>query len=157
MYSTGDKILYPMHGAGIIRQIEKCCILGETKEYYLLRVPCGDMEVMIPVDSCDDIGVRPVGTQEEIDEAISVLGQDSTQMNGNWNKRYRENMDKIKTGNILFVAEIVRNLTRIDRDNKLSAGEKKMLSNARKILQSEIMLVKDITEDEALEMIESAI
>ena len=157
MYSAGDKILYPMHGAGIIRQIRKVEILGETKEYYLLRVPCGDMEVMIPVDSCDDIGVRPVVTQEEIDEAVSVLGRQSTQMSVNWNKRYRENMDKIKTGNILSVAEIVRNLTRIDRRSNLSAGEKKMLSNARKILQSEIMLVKDITEEDALEMIESAI
>lgn len=157
MYSAGDKILYPMHGAGIIRQVRKVEILGETKEYYLLRVPCGDMEVMIPVDSCDDIGVRPVVTQEEIDEAISVLGKQSTHMSGNWNKRYRENMDKIKSGNILSVAEVVRNLTRNDRRNSLSAGEKKMLSNARKILQSEIMLVKDVTKEDALELIESSI
>ena len=145
MYRTGDRILYPMHGAGIIRQIKSCEILGEVKEYYIMRVPCGDMEVMIPVDSSDDIGVRPVGTKEEIDEAISVLGLDSTEMNKNWNKRYREN------------AEIVRNLTRIDRENKLSAGEKKMLSNTRKILQSEIMLVLDISEEEALDLIEGAI
>ena len=157
MYRTGDKILYPMHGAGIIRQIKKCEILGEVKEYYIMRVPCGDMEVMIPVDSSDDIGVRPVGTKEEIDEAISVLGLDSTEMNKNWNKRYRENTEKIKTGNINMVAEIVRNLTRIDRENKLSAGEKKMLSNTRKILQSEIMLVLDISEEEALDLIEGAI
>ena len=157
MYSTGDKILYPMHGAGIIRQIQACEILGETKDYYLLRVPCGNMEVMIPVDSCDDIGGRPVGTQKEIDEAISVLGQPSTEMSSNWNKRYRENMEKIKTGNILLVAEIVRNLTRIDRKSRLSAGEKKMLANARKILQSEVMLVMDTTEEAALDLIESAI
>lgn len=157
MYSAGDKVLYPVHGAGIIRQIRKVEILGETKEYYLLRVPCGDMEVMIPVDSCDDIGVRPVVTREEIDEAISVLGGESTPMSGNWNKRYRENMNKIKSGNILSVAEVVRNLTRNDRRNSLSAGEKKMLSNARKVLQSEIMLVKDVTEEDALEMIESSI
>ena len=157
MYRAGDKILYPMHGAGIIRQIKTCEILGQTKDYYLLRVPCGDMEVMIPVDSSDDIGVRPVGTKEEIDAAISVLGEASTEMSGNWNKRYRENMDRIKTGNIIFVAEIVRNLTRIDRKSKLAAGEKKLLSNARKILVSEVMLVKDISEAEALEIIEAAI
>ena len=157
MYSAGDKILYPMHGAGIIRQVRKVEILGETKEYYLLRLPCGGMEVMIPVDSCDDIGVRPVVTREEIDEAISVLGKQSTPMSGNWNKRYRENMDKIKSGNILSVAEVVRNLTRNDRRNSLSAGEKKMLSNARKVLQSEIMLVKDVTKEDALELIESSI
>lgn len=157
MYRAGDKILYPMHGAGIIRQIKSCEILGQTKDYYLLSVPCGDMEVMIPVGNSDDIGVRPVGTEEDVGSAISVLGQDSTEMNGNWNKRYRENMDKVKTGNILLVAEVVRNLTRIDREGRLSAGEKKMLSNARKILQSEIMLVLGISEKEALEKIEGAI
>ena len=70
MYRTGDKVLYPMHGAGVIRQIEKCEILGEVKDYYLLHVPCGDMEVMIPVETCEDIGVRPVGTQEQVGRSI---------------------------------------------------------------------------------------
>ena len=157
MYRTGDKILYPLHGAGVIQQIKECNILGEVKDYYLLHVPCGDMEVMIPVEACDDIGVRPVGTQEEIDEAISVLGQDSDEISGTWSKRYRANMEKLKSGDIILVAEVVGSLTRHDRRSGLSAGEKKMLSNARKILQSEVMLALDVTEEEALEMIESAI
>ena len=157
MYRAGDKILYPMHGAGVIRQIKSCEILGEVKDYYLLHVPCGDMEVMIPVEACDDIGVRSVVTQEEIDEAISVLGADSTEMSGNWSKRYRANTEKLKTGDILLVAEVVRNLTRHDRVSGLSAGEKKMLSNARKILQSEIMLAAGLDEEKALEMIDEAI
>ncbi len=157
MYRTGDKVLYPMHGAGVIRQIERCEILGEVKDYYLLHVPCGDMEVMIPVEACDDIGVRRVGTQEEVDEAISVLGLQSAEISGNWSKRYRANTEKLKTGDMNLVAEVVRDLTRHNRVSGLSAGEKKMLSNARKILQSEIMLALDISEDEALEMIEGAI
>jgi len=157
MYQVGDKILYPMHGAGIIKLIEKREILGSVKEYYILHVPCGDMKVMIPVDNCDAIGVRPIVTEEEIQKAIEILRQESTQMTGNWNKRYRENMEKIKTGNIELVAEIVRNLTRIDRENRLSAGEKKMLTNVRKILQSEIMLVCNIDETEARRIIEEAI
>lgn len=157
MYRTGDKVLYPMHGAGVIRQIERCEILGEVKDYYLLHVPCGNMEVMIPVEACDDIGVRRVGTQEEVDEAISVLGLQSAEISGNWSKRYRANTEKLKTGDMNLVAEVVRDLTRHDRVSGLSAGEKKMLSNARKILQSEIMLALDISEDEALEMIEGAI
>lgn len=157
MYKTGDKILYPMHGAGVIKSIEEREILGEIKEYYLLNVPCGDMEVMIPVDNCEDIGVRHLVSVEELEEAISVLGLESSEMSGNWNKRYRENMEKIKSGEVKSVAEIVRNLTRINRENKLSAGEKKMLSNARKILQSEIMLVLNIEEEEAIDIIESAI
>ena len=157
MYQEGDKILYPMHGAGIIKKIEKREILGSVKDYYILHVPCGDMKVMIPVDNCDAIGVRPIVTEEEISKAIGILMQDSTQMTGNWTKRYRENMEKIKTGNIELVAEIVRNLTRIDRENRLSAGEKKMLSHVRKILQSEIMLVRNIDEAEARKVIEDAI
>ena len=157
MYQVGDKILYPMHGAGIIKLIEKREILGSVKEYYILHVPCGDMNVMIPVDNCDAIGVRPIVTEEEIQAAIEILRQESTQMTGNWNKRYRENMEKIKTGNIELVAEIVRNLTRIDRENRLSAGEKKMLTNVREILQSEIMLVCNIDETEARRIIEEAI
>ena len=157
MYQVGDRILYPMHGAGIIKLIEKREILGSVKEYYILHVPCGDMKVMIPVDNCDAIGVRPIVTEEEIQKAIEILRQESTQMTGNWNKRYRENMEKIKTGNIELVAEIVRNLTRIDRENRLSAGEKKMLTNVRKILQSEIMLVCNIDETEARRIIEEAI
>ena len=155
MYQVGDRILYPMHGAGIIKLIEKREILGSVKEYYILHVPCGDMKVMIPVDNCDAIGVRPIVTEEEIQKAIEILRQESTQMTGNWNKRYRENMEKIKTGNIELVAEIV--LTRIDRENRLSAGEKKMLTNVRKILQSEIMLVCNIDETEARRIIEEAI
>ena len=157
MYRTGDKVLYPMHGAGVIRQIESCEILGEVKDYYLLHVPCGDMEVMIPVEACDDIGVRPVVTREQVDEAIAVLDRASTELSGNWSKRYRANTEKLKTGDINLVAEVVRDLTRHDRVSGLSAGEKKMLSNARKILQSEVMLALDITEDDALEMIEDAI
>ena len=157
MYQVGDRILYPMHGAGIIKLIEKREILVSVKEYYILHVPCGDMKVMIPVDNCDAIGVRPIVTEEEIQKAIEILRQESTQMTGNWNKRYRENMEKIKTGNIELVAEIVRNLTRIDRENRLSAGEKKMLTNVRKILQSEIMLVCNIDETEARRIIEEAI
>lgn len=157
MYKTGDKILYPMHGAGVIKKIDTREILGEVKEYYLLNVPCGDMEVMIPVDNCEDIGVRPIVSPGELEKAIAVLSLESSEMSGNWNKRYRDNMEKIKSGEIVLVAEIVRNLTRINRENKLSAGEKKMLSNARKILQSEVMLVLDIGEEEAIDMIEKAI
>ena len=157
MYKTGDKILYPMHGAGVIKKIDTREILGEVKEYYLLNVPCGDMEVMIPVDNCEDIGVRPIVSPGELEKAIAVLSLESSEMSGNWNKRYRDNMEKIKSGEIILVAEIVRNLTRINRENKLSAGEKKMLSNARKILQSEVMLVLDIGEEEAIDMIEKAI
>ena len=157
MYKIGDKILYPMHGAGTIEKIESREILGEMKEYYILNISCGGMSLMLPVDNCDKIGVRSIVSLEELSAAIGVLGEESTKMADNWNKRQRENMDKLKSGRIDVTAEIVRNLTRIDRDRRLSAGEKKMLNNARRILASEIMLVKGISGDESLELIESSI
>lgn len=157
MYSIGDKIVHPMHGAGTIKKIEKHTILGSLKEYYVLDVSCGGMGVMIPVDNCESIGVRPVVSEEKISDVMYVLGEESSRMPDNWNKRYRENMDKLKTGDIKLVAEIVRNLTRIDRIKKLSAGEKKMLTNAMKVLQSEIMVVENISSEEAKNMIEDAI
>lgn len=149
MYKIGDKIVYPMHGAGIIEQIEEKLILGEKRDYYVLKVPCGDMKIMIPVDRSDDIGVRPVIGQETLDVVLQTLGDPSTEMSSNWNRRYRENMDKLKTGDVLQVAEVVRNLLRTDRERTLSTGEKKMLSNARQILVSEMVLAGSMRPEEA--------
>ncbi|MEL7654824.1 MAG: CarD family transcriptional regulator, partial [Bacillota bacterium] len=131
MFVIGDKIVYPMHGAGIIEQIEEKQILGESRKYYILKVPCGDMKIMIPIESSNDIGVRAIISMQEINEVIRVLAAESSEMSNNWNRRYRENMDKLKTGDIYHVAEVVRNLMRTDKDKKLSTGEKKMLSNAK--------------------------
>lgn len=157
MFSIGDKIVYPMHGAGVVEEIEEKKILGETKPYYILRVPCGDMKIMIPIESSDGIGVRPIVSREKLSEVLSFLHDESSDMSDNWNRRYRENMEKLKTGNILNVAEVVRNLTRTDRTKKLSTGEKKMLSNARQILISEIILVRGINQDEASELIKNVV
>lgn len=157
MFVIGDKIVYPMHGAGVIEQIEEKQILGEIRKYYILKVPCGDMKIMIPIESCHDIGVRAVISVEEITEVFQVLKSETTEMSNNWNRRYRENMEKLKTGDIYNVAEVVRNLMRTDKEKKLSTGEKKMLSNAKQILISEIILVKDIDHDTAEKIIDSAI
>lgn len=157
MFFIGDRIVYPMHGAGIIEEIEEKQILGESRRYYILKVPCGDMKIMIPIDSSNEIGVRSVISTEEINEVLHVLGGESTEMSNNWNRRYRENMEKLKTGNIYNVAEVVRNLMRTDKEKKLSTGEKKMLSNAKQILISEIILVKNIDDETAEEMINSSV
>lgn len=157
MFIIGDRIVYPMHGAGIIEQIEEKQILGESRNYYILRVPCGDMKIMIPIESCQEVGVRAIISVEEVNEVIGVLSADSTEMSNNWNRRYRENMEKLKTGDIFNVAEVVRNLMRTDKEKKLSTGEKKMLSNAKQILISEIILVKDIDQDTAEKIINSSI
>ena len=157
MFVIGDRIVYPMHGAGVIEEIEEKQILGEIREYYILKVPCGDMKIMIPIDSSSEIGVRAIISVEEIRGVLEVLSAASTEMSSNWNRRYRENMEKLKTGDIYNVAEVVRNLMRTDKEKKLSTGEKKMLSNAKQILISEIILVKNIDHDSAEKIINSAV
>jgi len=157
MFVIGDRIVYPMHGAGVIEQIEEKLILGESRRYYILRVPCGDMKIMIPIESCKEIGVRGIISMEQVTEVIEVLSAQSTEMSNNWNRRYRENMEKLKTGDIYNVAEVVRNLMRTDKEKKLSTGEKKMLSNAKQILISEIILVKDIDHETAEKIINSTV
>ncbi|NLP29554.1 MAG: CarD family transcriptional regulator [Clostridiales bacterium] len=157
MFSIGDKIVYPMHGAGIIEQIEEKKILGETREYYILRVPYGDMKIMIPVESCEEVGIRSIISREQLSEVIELLKSDSTEMSDNWNRRNRENMELLKTGDIFKVAEVVRNLIRTDRCKKLSTGEKKMLTNAKQILISEFILASGMTREEADELIESTV
>lgn len=157
MFAIGDKIVYPMHGAGIVERIEEKKILGETRQYYVVGVSCGDMKIMVPVDSCDIVGVRAIISEEQLPSVMETLRGESSEMSNNWNRRYRDNMEKLKSGDVLQVAEVVRNLMRTDRVKKLSAGEKKLLLNAKQILISEIVLVKNIDSEEASKIIEQAV
>lgn len=157
MFEIGSKIVHPMHGAGIIREIEEKKILGEVKKYYILELPCNDMNVMIPVESQQSVGIRTIVDKSVALEAIEILKQESTSMDSNWNRRHRDNMEKLKRGNILEVAEVVRNLMRVNRTKSLSAGEAKMLSNAKQILVSEIILTCEISNEEAIKIVEDAV
>jgi len=157
MFEIGDKVVYPMHGAGIIEGIEEKKILGECRQYYILRVPFGDMKIMIPISSTEEVGVRNIIAPCELKPVIDLLGCRISEMSDNWNKRYRENMEKLKTGDILAVAEVVRNLMLTDRDKRLSTGERKMLSNAKQILISEMILVSQIDQNEANRIINDAV
>jgi len=147
MFKIGDKIVYPMHGAGIIEGIEEKEILGDKRQYYVLRMPIGDMKVMIPISNVESIGIRKVIAGEEVRDVFNVLQQEDSPMSTNWNRRYRSNMEKIKSGNIYDLAEVVRNLTSRDKEKGLSTGEKKMLDSARQILLSELVLAKDGEEE----------
>ena len=104
MFSIGDKVVYPMHGAGIIEEIQEKKILGESRNYYILKVPFGDMKIMVPVDQTVEVGIRNIVSAEQLVEVKVILGQASTKMSDNWNRRYRDNMDKLKTGDIQSVA-----------------------------------------------------
>ncbi len=156
MFDIGDKVVYPNHGAGTIVDIESREILGEEKKYYIMKLPIGEMKVMIPVDKVDEIGVRDIIDEEEADEIIALLKGDQSKMSQNWNRRYRANMEKLKTGDIYEVGGVVRDLTIRDEEKGLSTGEKKMLNNARKILISELVLAKDVEEEEIKDIIDQA-
>jgi CarD family transcriptional regulator len=149
MFSVGEKIVYPVHGAGVVESIENREILGEVRSYYVLRITSGYLQVLVPVDSAEKVGMRLVSDAERLRQARNVLSGPASPWEENWNRRYRLNMDKIKSGDICELAEVVRNLTLRDNAKGLSAGEKKMLDNARRILLSEIVLADGITAEEA--------
>lgn len=156
MFNVGDKIVYPMHGAGTIDAIEEKNILGEKQNYYIIKMP-GEVKVMVPTDKAEEVGVRSVIGKEEAAKVMSVLGQNETEMSQNWNKRYRDNMDKMKSGDIYEVADVVRNLSFKQKEKGLSTGEKKMLNNAKQILVSELVLAEHASQEEVEQLVENKI
>lgn len=157
MFAIGDHIVYPMYGAGTITDVVEKDFLGETRSYYSVNLPYSRMEASVPVDNCDKLGVRPIIDPSRIPEVIEVLKGESDPMNPNWNKRYRENTERMQTGDILEVARVVRNLVRTDRIKPLSTGEKKLLATAKQILESEMAYSGGFTMEEADNMVESNI
>lgn len=148
MFNIGDKVVYPMHGAGVIESIEEREILGQKQKYYVVRMPIGDMKVMIPMQNIEDIGIREVIGLSDVSRVFEVLEEPCINENNNWNKRYRENMCKIKSGDIFEVADVVRSLMARERDKGLSTGERKMLCSAKQILISELVLANDMEQYE---------
>ena len=146
MFNVGDYIVYPMHGAGTIDAIEEKDILGQKQAYYIIKMP-GEVKVMIPTAQAEKVGIRGVIDKEQAEKVFDVLSEDETQTEMNWNKRDRENMDKMKTGNIYEVADVVRNLSFKQKEKGLSTGEKKMLTNAKQILVSELALAEHSSQD----------
>ncbi|MDD2494134.1 MAG: CarD family transcriptional regulator [Tissierellia bacterium] len=157
MFNLGDKVVYPMHGAGIIDSIESKEILGETKNYFVLKMPIGEMKLMIPVDNVDNIGIRDIIEEDAVGEVVAILKQGAVLNDSNWNKRYRDNMLKMKTGDIFAVAQVVRDLTYRDREKGLSTGEKKMLISAKQMICSEIALATNEDGNVVLEYLDSII
>ena len=147
MFNVGDKIVYPMHGAGTIDSIEEKDILGEKQSYYILRMP-GEVKVMIPTAKAEAVGVRNVIDKQSAEKVIGILEQDETLM---------DNMEKMKSGDIYQVADVVRNLSFKQKEKGLSTGEKKMLNNAKQILVSELVLAEHATEDEVEKLVDSKI
>ncbi len=139
-YKIGDRILYPMHGAGTIEAIEEQEILGEKHAYYVLRLPAGDMKVMLPIKKLNEIGVRDLITTTEGQKVLDAIASEIVSDDGNWNKRYRDNMELLRSGDIYKVLDVVKSLMLRDKIKGLSTGERKMLSNSKQILISELVL-----------------
>jgi CarD family transcriptional regulator len=148
-FSVGDNVVYPHHGAGQVVKKEKKEILGETREYLTIKILHNDMTVMVPCENAGKAGLRRVIDEDTVKKVLSVLSDDVSEMPKNWNRRFKHNRDKIKTGDIYELAEVVRNLAVREQDKGLSTGEKQMYTRAKKILASEMMYALEKTEDEA--------
>ena len=156
MFNVGDQIVYPMHGAGTIHAIEKKNILNEEQDYYIISMP-GEVKVMVPTEKAEEIGVRNIIYKNDVSKVLNVLEEDETEMSDNWNKRYRDNMDKMKSGDIYEVADVVRNLSFKQKEKGLSTGEKKMLNNAKQILVSELVLAEHVSQSEIEKIVDNKI
>lgn len=140
MYAIGDRIVYPMHGAGVVEGIEEKEFLGKKQAYYIMKMPAGDMKVMLPAACCDEIGVRFVISKDEAARVLETFRKAPVCEDNNWNKRHRENMLKIKSGDIYQVLGVVKELMLRDKQKGLSTSERKMLNCAKQIMISELVL-----------------
>ena len=155
MFSKGDKVVYPLYGAGIIEDLESKIIDGQDHVYYVLKIPIGNLKIMISAKKAEGLGVRRIMNADELERVI--CGVKIVQMAENWNQRYKDNMDKIKTGNLYEVAEVFITLRERERVKGLSSAEKKLLSTAKQIILSEMILSFEMEKKEAEEMLNRTI
>jgi len=156
-FDVGDKVVYPHHGAAVIEKREQKEVFGETREYLVLKLAYGDLTLMVPCDNTDEVGLREVINDEEVEEVFAVLRKKEARMPTNWSRRYKNHVEKLKSGDIYQVAEVVRNLSIRDKDKGLSAGEKRMLTRARQILVSELTFAINVSEEEAEQKLNDAL
>lgn len=156
MFHVGDKVVYPMHGAGVIDGIEEKEIFGKRQTYYLMHLPVGELSVMIPTETTG-VALREISSADEAERVLEELSQVELCEDGNWNKRYRDNMSRLKNGALEDVAAVVKSLLERDRERSLSTSERKMLVSARQILVSEIVLATGESREQVETKIEESI
>ncbi|MBW3083844.1 RNA polymerase-binding transcription factor CarD [Austwickia sp. TVS 96-490-7B] len=157
VFNVGETVVYPHHGAALIEEIKTRTIRGEEKLYLVLKVAQGDLTIEVPADNCEDIGVRDVVGQEGLDRVFAVLRASHTEEPTNWSRRYKANLEKLASGDVIKVAEVVRDLWRREKGRGLSAGEKRMLAKARQILVSELALAEKTDEGKAESMLDEVL
>lgn len=156
-FRVGDRVVYPHHGAAIIQGLEEKEIYGEKRQYFILRLAYGDLTLMVPADNTEEVGIRDVIARKELDKVFKVLKAKECRMPSNWSRRFKTHVEKLRSGDIYQVAEVVRNLARREKEKGLSAGEKRMLSRARQILVSEVTFAADVEESEAEKMLDKVL
>ncbi len=159
MFNVGDKVVYPMHGAGTIEGIERKNVMDEEQDYYIIRMPIDDVRVMVPTDRAQTVGVREIADKDEAEKVYSILEKPMEKLScdSNWNKRYNSNIEKIKSGSLEEVTEVFKDLSHRHFEKGLSLGEKKMLNTSKNILLSELSLVQDESKEIIDDKIESMV
>ena len=156
MFQIGDKVVHPMHGAGVIDSIVEERISGSRVQFYVFKMPISGLTLKIPTANAQMIGVRLIHAASEIESVIRKIPQLSVDMTANWNHRYRENMERIKSGDLVEVAGVIKALMHRDSERGLSNGERKMLHNAKQILISEVVLAENVAYGDAEARINAA-
>ena len=157
MFQIGDKVVHPMHGAGIVDSIVQKKVNGVMREYYVLKLPVRAMVVMVPTENCEEIGVRPIVDREQADRVLAAIPDIQVEMTQNWNRRYRENMERLKSGDLFEVARVVKGLMLRDVEKGLSTGARKMLHSAKQILISEIVMCQSSSYEDVEACIDHAL
>jgi CarD family transcriptional regulator len=156
-FKVGDRVVYPHHGAAVIERKEKREFDGEVKEYFVLKMAHGELTLRVPADKADEVGMRPPISSEDVDDLFQLLSKKDVREPTNWSRRFKNHQEKMKSGDVYQVAEVVRNLALRESGKGLSAGEKSMLVKARQVLVSELSFALDISEDAALDKLEKAL
>lgn len=157
MFRPGDTVVYPHHGAGRILEVVEQDFQGRPRLYYNIQILHNDMTVMVPVDGAGKAGIREVISEPMVAEVVGVLRDDATKMPKNWNRRVKHNREKIKSGDIFEIADVLRNLALREREKGLSTGERQMFSKVRHILASELMYAMSTREDDALRFLDGVL
>ncbi len=157
MFRKGDKVIYPHHGAAVIEDLTEREFLGERRKYFVLRLAYGDLTLMVPVENTEEVGLREVVSKREVKKVMDVLRENESRMPTNWSRRYKTNIEKIRSGDVYQVTEVVRNLAIRESEKGLSAGEKRMLAKARQILVSELVFAVSVDEEKAESMIDKVL
>jgi CarD family transcriptional regulator len=156
-FKVGDRVVYPHHGAAVIKKKQSMDVAGEKKDYFVLQMAHGDLTLSVPVDKADEVGMRPPISVEDVEDVLRLLGKRDVREPSNWSRRFKNHQEKLKSGDVYQVAEVVRNLALRESARGLSAGEKSMLERARVILASELSIAWNVPEEEALDRLGKAL